>query len=285
MILDYNQNKPVFALLGAGAMGMAIMRRVATGAKVLLGDVSEASLERAANDLKYAGFDVETMVVDATSKEQVYAFAERAASLGDVMWFVDTAGASPNQATPQLIVDLDLVGTTHALDAFGPVMARGGAGLVVSSQAGYMGPLLSAEEEREVALAPADELRGLPCLSPERVTNSGIAYIASKRANHLRVRTAAATSWAKNGARVNSISPGIVMTPVAYDEFAANGDSYQHMISHCAMRRVGTPDEIAAVGAFLLGRDTAFVTGVDLLVDGGTIAAMQTGTYGTPGQD
>lgn len=278
MILDFNENKPVAALLGAGAMGLAIVRRVAAGAKVLLGDVSEENLSRAADALRFNGYDVETMVVNALDKEQVYAFATKAAELGDVMWFVDTAGASPSQASPQFIIDLDLVGTAHALDAFGPVMAKGGAGLVVSSQAGWMGHF-TEEEEGLLASTPTDELRALPMLSPDVVTGSGKAYIVAKRANHLRVRQAAATSWAESRARVNTISPGIVMTPVAYDEFNAPGNTYQHMIEAGACQRVATPDEIAAASAFLLGSDAAFVTGTDLLIDGGTIAAMKSGAY------
>ena len=125
MILDFNENKPVAVVLGAGAMAMAIIRRVAAGAKVLLGDVSEENLAKAAEAMRFNGYDVETMQVNALDKDQVYAFAAKAAELGDVMWFVDTAGASPSQATPQFIIDLDLIGTSYALDAFGPVMARG----------------------------------------------------------------------------------------------------------------------------------------------------------------
>ena len=276
MILDFNENKPVAALLGAGAMGLAIVRRVAAGAKVLLGDVSEENLSRAADALRFNGYDVETMQVNALDKEQVYAFAAKAAELGDVMWFVDTAGASPSQASPQFIIDLDLVGTAHALDAFGPVMAKGGAGLVVSSQAGWMGHFTEDEEDL-LASTPTDELRALPMLSPDVVTGSGKAYIVAKRANHLRVRQAAATSWAESRARVNTISPGIVMTPVAYDEFNAPGNTYQHMIEAGACQRVASPDEIAAAAEFMLG--APFVTGTDLLIDGGTIAAMKSGAY------
>jgi hypothetical protein len=148
MILDFNENKPVAVVLGAGAMAMAIVRRVAAGAKVLLGDVSEKNLERAAEAMRFNGYDVETMVVNALDKEQVYAFATRAAELGDVMWFVDTAGASPSQATPQFIIDLDLIGTSYALDAFGPVMARGGAGHVDSQPAEVTKCALNAEPGR-----------------------------------------------------------------------------------------------------------------------------------------
>ena len=278
MVLDFNDHKPVAALLGAGAMGLAIIRRVATGATVLLGDVSEKNLERAANDLRFSGYDVHTMLVDAMDKDAVHAFAAKAAELGDVMWFVDTAGASPSQATPQFIIDLDLIGTSYAIDAFGPVMARGGAGLVVSSQAGWMGSF-TEDEENALALTPTDDLRELPMLQPDVVTGSGKAYIVAKRANHLRVRTAAATTWADSHARINTISPGIVMTPVAYDEFNAPGNTYQHMIEAGACQRVATPDEIAGAAAFLLGPAAAFVTGTDLLIDGGTIAAMRSGTY------
>lgn len=279
MILDFNEDKPVAVLLGAGAMGLAIIRRVAAGATVLLGDVSEENLDHAAESLRFNGYDVHTMQVNALDKEDVYAFAARAKELGDVRWFVDTAGASPSQATPQFIIDLDLIGTSHALDAFGPVMARGGAGLVVSSQAGWMGHF-TEEEEDTLALTPTDDLRDLEMLSSDAVTGSGAAYIVAKRANHLRVRTAAATTWAASHARVNTISPGIVMTPVAYDEFDSPGNTYQAMIEKGACRRVATPDEIAAAAAFLLGPDASFVTGTDLLIDGGTIASIKVGAYG-----
>ena len=279
MILDFNENKPLAVVLGAGAMGLSVIRRVATGAKVLLGDVSEASLDRSVEELRYSGYDVEGMVVDAMDKDAVYAFAARAGELGGVRWLVHTAGASPSQASPQFIIDLDLIGQAHALDAFAPVMVRGGAGLFVSSQAGHMDVPLNADDWDALTFTPTDELRALPCLQPDVILNSGYAYIVAKRTNQLRVRTAAATTWAESGARVNTISPGIVMTKVAYDEFAAPGNTYQHMIEVGACRRVGTPDEIAAVSAFLLGPDATFITGTDLLVDGGTIAALRSGVY------
>lgn len=279
MILDRNENKEVAVLLGAGSMGMAILRRVAAGKKILLGGRRQSRLDKAAESLRYSGYDVDTFVVDAIDPVQVRAFAEKAASFGPVKIFIDTAGASPSQAHPEEIIKLDLIGTAHALDIFGEVMAPGGAGVIISSMTGYMPHHLTAEDENALALTPTEKLDELPCIAPDKITNSGIAYIVSKRCNHLRVRTAAATTWAKRGARINSISPGIVVTPLAYDEFNAPRTTYQSMIDACAVKRAGTSDEIAAAGAYLLGPDAGFVTGTDLLIDGGTIAALKSGLF------
>lgn len=278
MIFDRNENRPVTALLGAGSMGTAIVRRIAGGGRILLGDVSGSSLEAAARDLTSSGHDVTTQRVDALDRSSVEDFAARAASLDEVRHFVDTAGASPNQSSPEHIVALDLVATAVAIDVFSGVIARGGAGLVISSQAGHM-MRLSDEVERQLALCPTEELADLDFVRNDAVANPGIAYMVSKRANHLRVRTAAATSWGDRGARINTISPGIIVTPLAYDEFRAAGEGYQAMIDASPARRVGTPDEIAAVGAFLLGEQASFITGTDLLVDGGVIAAINAGRY------
>lgn len=158
-------------------------------------------------------------------------------------------------------------------------MARGGAGLIVSSQTGYMPHALTAEDEEALAMTPTAQLAALPCLDGSKTPNPGAAYIVSKRANQLRVRTAAATTWADRGARINSISPGIIVTPLAYDEFNSPGNTYQNMIDCSAVRRAGTSDEIAAAGAFLLGADAGFITGTDLLIDGGVIAALKSGRF------
>ncbi|MCD8013199.1 MAG: SDR family oxidoreductase [Lachnospiraceae bacterium] len=278
MEFNLNLNKPVIALLGAGCMGTAIVRRIAAGKTILLGDISEKNLEKVSSELRYGGYEVHTQVVDATDRASVQAFAEKAVSLGRVMYFIDTAGASPNQASPEHIVKLDLVSTAIAIDEFGKVIAEGGAGLIVSSQTGYMMDF-SPEIEKQLALTPTDELADLPFVRNDAVANPGIAYIAAKRCNHLRVRTAAATTWAERRARINTISPGIIVTPLAYDEFNAAGEGYQKMIEASPARRVGTADEIAAAGAFLLGEEAGFITGVDLLIDGGVIAAMNSGRY------
>lgn len=278
MNFNLNQNKPVIALLGAGCMGTAIVRRIAAGKIILLGDLSEKTLDKVAKDLRYSGYEVYTQVVDATNKASVRAFADQAASLGPVKYFIDTAGASPNQATPEHIVKLDLISTAVAIDEFGKVIAEGGAGLIVSSQTGYMMNFPQGVEQ-QLALTPTEELADLPFVKEDAVANSGVAYIAAKRCNHLRVRTAAATTWGERRARINTISPGIIVTPLAYDEFNAAGEGYQKMIEASPARRVGTADEIAAASAFLLSEEAGFITGTDLLIDGGVIAAINSGKY------
>ena len=278
MIFDRNENKPVIALLGAGSMGTAIVRRIAAGKKILLGDISEKNLEKVSHDFQYSGYDVETMIVNALEKDSVEAFARKAASLGPVMYFIDTAGASPNQARPEHIIALDMVGTGYAVDAFGEVMAPGGAGLIISSQTGYMYPI-PYETEQEILNTPTEKLTELPIVKDIAMQNSGWAYMIAKRVNHLQAMKAAATAWKARRARINTLSPGIIVTPLAYDEFAAAGEGYQRMIDASAAERSGTSDEIAEAGAFLLGEHAGFITGTDLLIDGGTIAAIRTGQY------
>lgn len=278
MIFDRNENKEVIALLGAGSMGTAIVRKIAAGRKILLGDISEANLERVSHDFQYSGYDVETMTVNALEKESVEAFAEKAASLGDVMYFIDTAGASPHQTNPAHILNLDMVGTGYAVDAFGRVMGKGGAGLIISSQTGYMYPI-PYETEQNILSTPTENLMELPFIKEVAMQNSGLAYMIAKRVNHLQVMKAAATTWKARRARINTISPGVIVTPLAYDEFAAAGEGYQQMIDASAAERTGTSDEIAEAGAFLLGEHAGFITGTDLLIDGGVIAAIRTGQY------
>ena len=222
MIFDWNEKKEVVALLGAGSMGTAIVRKVAAGRKVLLGDISEENLEKAKKEFQYSGYDVETFVVNALEKEAVEAFARKAASLGPVMYYIHTAGASPHQTNPEHILKLDLLGTGYAVDAFGKVMAKGGAGLLISSQTGYMYPI-PYDVEQQILAAPTEKLLDLPFMKEVAMQNSGIAYMIAKRVNHLQAMKAAATTWKARRARINTISPGVIVTPLAYDEFAAAG--------------------------------------------------------------
>ena len=278
MIFDRNSKKEVVALLGAGSMGTAIVRRIAAGKNILLGDISEKALERVGEDFRRSGYDVETIVVNALQKESVEAFAKKAAELGSVMYFIDTAGASPNQANPEHIVDLDMLGTGYAVDAFGKIMAEGGAGLIISSQAAYMYPIPN-EVELQLVQTPTEQLKSVPFIQEVAMQNSGFAYMIAKRMNHLQAQRAAATSWRERRARINTISPGVIVTPLAYDEFNANGEGYQRMIDASAAQRTGTSDEIAEAAAFLLGEHAKFITGTDLLIDGGVIASIRTGVY------
>ena len=277
MNFDLNDNKEVVVLLGAGDMGLAIIKRFSAGKKILLADINEEKLVSLKEQLTYSGYDVETQVTNAMDLDSIRALAEKAASMGPVMYFIDTAGASPNQANPQHIIDLDLIGTSYAVDEFGKVMARGGAGLIISSMTGYMPSPLSKDDEHLLRVTPTDELKELDCLKEDVIVNSGVAYVVSKRANQLRVQYASADSWAERGARINTISPGIIVTPLAYDEFEANGEGYQAMIDVCGAKRVGTSDEIAFASEFLLSEKAGFITGIDLLIDGGTIAAINSG--------
>lgn len=265
----------VVVIVGAGGIGQAIARRQGAGRQLLLADRNEQTLQSAADALTGAGYAVQTHPVDVASPESVSALAAFAASLGPVMQVVHTAGLSPVQAPPAAILAVDLLGTALVLDAFGAIIASGGAGLVIASMAGHMLPALDPAQDHALSQTPSDQLLALPFLQPDVVSNSGAAYALSKRANSLRVQAASLT-WGDRGARVNAMSPGIILTPLAQDELNSAGrESYLRMIENSPAGRVGTTDEIAAAAAFLLGPEAGFITGSDLLIDGGVIAAMR----------
>ena len=269
--------KQVVVVIGAGGIGLAIARRQGTGRTVLLADLNTELLAASAETLLDSGHTVETQAVDLSSSESVKALADHAASLGDVINVVVAAGVSPVQASKDQVIAVDLVGTAIAIEEFGRVIAPGGAGLVIASMAGHMLPALSADQDEALARTPADGLAALDMLSDEAVPNSGAAYAVAKRANSLRVQ-AAAVDWGDRGARLNTISPGIIITPLARDEMSGPGaEGYRKMLQHSAAQRAGTTDELATVAALLLGPDGAFITGSDLLVDGGVIAGIRAG--------
>lgn len=278
MNFNLNENKDVVVLLGAGSMGTAIVKRIGAGKTIFIGDISEKNLEERAKELRTGGYIVETQKVDALDRNSVEEFAKKASELGKVKYFIDTAGASPSQAKPEHIINLDLIATAEAIDIFANYIAEGGAGLIISSQTGYM-MNFTPEVEKELALTPTDKLKDIEFLKKDAIVNSGTAYITSKRANHLRVRTAAATTWGDKRARINTISPGIIVTPLAYDEFNSTGNTYQDMIASSPARRVGTSEEIARAAEFLLSDEASFITGTDLLIDGGVIASINSGRY------
>src|SRR5271157_5543830 len=275
-------NIEVVVVIGAGGIGMAIARRQGFGKHILLGDFNETLLATAAQELEQASYRVSSRKVDVSSRDSVRALADEAASLGSVMQVINTAGVSPNMALPDRILAVDLYGSAVVFEEFGRVIASGGAGLIVSSMAGHMSSPLPPEQENDLAFAPADELLKKPFLAPDAVPNYMVAYILSKRANQLRVQ-AASIAWGKRGARVNSISPGIIATPLAQHELNSPiGDVYRAMIAASPAKRMAAPDEVAVAASYLLGPDAGFVTGSDLLIDGGVISAMRAGLLPTP---
>jgi NAD(P)-dependent dehydrogenase (short-subunit alcohol dehydrogenase family) len=223
--------------------------------------------------LSNAGYEVSVATIDVSSREAVHALAETAAGLGDVTGLIHAAGVSPSQAPPAMILKVDLYGTALVLEEFGDVIARGGAGVVIASQSGHRLPPLSVEQNKALATTPVEELLSLPFLQPDQVTDSLHAYQISKRGNSLRVM-AEAVQWGKRGARVNTISPGIIMTPLAKDELSGpRGVGYRRMIELSVAGRAGTPDEVGTIAALLMGPDGGFITGSDFLMDGGVTAA------------
>jgi NAD(P)-dependent dehydrogenase (short-subunit alcohol dehydrogenase family) len=274
--------KDVVVVIGSGGIGLAIARRQGFGKTVLLADFNDQVLSAAAADLRTASYAVETQIVDVSSRASVEALAAKAASLGNVLQVINTAGLSPNMAPPERVLAVDLYGSALVFEAFGEVVAAGGAGLIISSMAGHMLPPLTPEQNHALAFTPADDLLDLPFLKAA-IPDSMVAYMMAKRANHLRVQ-AEALRWGERGARVNSISPGIIATPLAQHELNSPiGDGYRAMIAASPAKRMASPEEIAVAAAYLLGSDAGFVTGSDLLIDGGVIAAMCAGKLQTPG--
>ena len=265
--------KNVIVVIGAGSIGQAIARRVSAGKHVLLADLRQDNVDAAAKVLSDAGFEVSTAIVDVSARKSVHALVETATAIGAITGLIHAAGVSPTQASPATILKVDLYGTALVLEEFGNVISRGGAGVVIASQSGHRLPALTPEQNKALATTPADELLALPMLQPVQVMDPLYAYQVSKRANSLRVM-AEAVRWGKRGARINTISPGIIFTPLAKDELTGpRGAGYKRMIELSAAGRGGTPDEVGTVAALLMGPDGAFITGSDFLMDGGVTAA------------
>ena len=262
----------VVVVIGSGSIGQAIARRVSAGKHVVLADLRQENAQAAATVMADAGFDVSTCVVDVSSRESVRSLTQQAATHGDITGLIHAAGVSPSQASPETILRVDLYGTALVLEAFGDVVAPGGAGVVIASQSGHRLPALTPEQDRALATTPTEELLTLPLLQPDRVTGPLHAYQLAKRGNALRVM-AEAVRWGRRDARINTISPGIIITPLARDELTGpRGEGYRLMIEGCPAGRPGTPDEVGTVGELLMSRAGAFITGSDILMDGGVTA-------------
>lgn len=263
--------KQVVVLVGAGSIGVAIARRVAAGKHLVLADYSLANAQAAAQTLENAGFACSTQQCDLGSKEDILKLVEYATSQGDVTNLINAAGVSPSQAPVERILQVDLYGTSVLLEEFGKVIAPGGSGVVISSQSGHRLPALPQEQNDALAMTPADELLELPFLRD--ISDTLKAYQYSKRCNMLRVM-AEATRWGKRDATINSISPGIIITPLANDELhGPRKDGYLKMIAGMPARRAGTPDEVGDLAEFLMSSRGRFISGADFLIDGGCTAS------------
>jgi NAD(P)-dependent dehydrogenase (short-subunit alcohol dehydrogenase family) len=263
----------VIVVIGAGSIGQAVARRVSAGKHVLLADLRLENADAAAKVLSEAGYEVSTAIVDVSSRESVHALVETATAIGEVTGVIHAAGVSPSQAPPAVILKVDLYGTALVLEEFGNVIAAGGSCVVIASMSGHRLPALTPEQDKALATTPTDDLLALPMLQPDQVMDPLHAYQISKRCNSLRVM-AEAVRWGKRGARVNTISPGIIITPLAKDELTGpRGAGYRRMIDLCPTGRAGTPDEVGTVGELLMGADGAFITGSDFLMDGGVTAS------------
>ena len=269
--------KDVMLVMGAGQLSMAIARRVGAGKKIVLGDKSIESANAVANIMNNAGFDVEPMEADLGSRESIRAFIAAGRELGPIAALVNGAGVSPSQAPVEAILRVDLYGTAVLLEEVGHVIERGGVGVTISSQSGKRMPQLTAEEDRQLATTPTEKLLDLPLLQPANIKNTLHAYQLAKRCNEKRVMFEACR-WGERGARVNSISPGIIVTPLAIDEFnGPRGDFYKNMFAKCPAGRPGTADEVADVAELVMSPRVAFITGSDFLIDGGATASYYYG--------
>jgi NAD(P)-dependent dehydrogenase (short-subunit alcohol dehydrogenase family) len=267
------KNKDIVVLVGAGSIGLAIARRIGTGKHVLLADLRQENVDAAEKILHDAGFEVSSTIVDVSLRKSVHSLVEKATALGNITGLIHAAGVSPSQTSPETILKVDLYGTALVLEEFGNVISFGGAGVVIASQSGHRLPALSAEQDRLLATTPVEELLNLSMLKPDQISDSLYAYQISKRGNSLRVKCEA-VRWGKRGARVNTISPGIIITPLANDELSGpRGDGYRKMINLCSAGRAGTPDEVATLAALLMGHEGRFITGSDFLMDGGVTSS------------
>ena len=266
-------DKEVLILTGAGQIGMAIARRMGYGKKIIVGDNKLANAQSVAKIMNEAGFDAVPFEMDVSSKQSILSLISEAQKYGEIKMLVNAAGVSPSQAPVETILKVDLYGTAVLLEEVGKVIAPGGAGVTISSQSGHRMKQLTPEEDELLACTPAEKLLSLDILRPENIKDTLHAYQMAKRCNEKRVM-AEAVKWGEKGARINSISPGIIVTPLAIDEFnGPRGDFYKNMFAKCPAGRPGTADEVANAAELLLSEKGAFITGSDFLIDGGATAA------------
>lgn len=265
--------KDVMILTGAGQIGMAIARRMGYGMKIVIGDKNKINAEAIAKTMNEAGFDAVPVEMDLSSRSSILALIAEAQKYGKISMLVNAAGVSPSQASIETILKVDLYGTAVLLEEVCKVIKPGGVGVTISSQSGHRMPALTPEEDEQLATTPTEQLLSLDILQPQNIRDTLHAYQMAKRFNVKRVM-AEAVKWGERGARVNSISPGIIVTPLALDEFnGPRGDFYKNMFAKCPAGRPGTADEVANVAELLMSSKGAFITGSDFLIDGGATAS------------
>lgn len=265
--------KNVMILTGAGQIGMAIARRMGYGMKIVIGDKKMENAQTISRTMNEAGFDTVAVEMDLSSRESIQAIIAEAQKYGPITMLVNAAGVSPSQAPIEAILKVDLYGTAVLLEEVGKVIAPGGVGVTISSQSGHRMPALTPEQDEQLACTPTEELLKLDILQPENIRDTLHAYQMAKRCNEKRVM-AESVKWGEKGARVNSISPGIIVTPLALDEFnGPRGAFYKNMFAKCPAGRPGTADEVANVAELLMSDKGAFITGADFLIDGGATAS------------
>lgn len=269
--------KDVMILTGAGQIGMAIARRMGYGKKIVVGDKKLENAQSIVKIMNEAGFDAVPMEMDLSSRESIMNIIEEAKKYGEISMLVNAAGVSPSQAPIEAILKVDLYGTAVLLEEVGKVIREGGVGVTISSQSGWRMPALTAEEDELLATTPAEELLKLPLLQQANIRDTLHAYQIAKRCNEKRVM-AEAVKWGKRGARINGIAPGIIVTPLAIDEFnGPRGDFYKNMFKNCPAGRPGTADEVANVAELLMSDRGAFITGSTFLIDGGATSSYYYG--------
>ena len=269
--------KDVMLVVGAGQISMAIARRMGHGKKIILGDKSKQNCETIAKVMTDAGFDVEPIEMDLSSRDSILAMISKAQEYGEIKYLVNGAGVFPSQAPVEAILKVDLYGTAVLLEEVGKVIANGGVGVTISSQSGWRMPQLTAEQDYQLAMTPTEELLDLEILRPENIRDTLHAYQLAKRCNEKRVM-AESVKWGERGARLNDIAPGIIVTPLAIDEFnGIRGDFYKNMFAKCPAGRPGTADEVANVAELLMSDKGAFITGSTFLIDGGATSSYYYG--------
>ena len=269
--------KDIVLWTGAGQIGMAIARRIGFGKKIIVGDKKFDNAKSIAKIMTEAGFDIEPIECDISNRESIINLIKAGQKYGEIATLINAAGVSPSQATIEVILKVDLYGTAVLLEEVGKVIKRGGRGVTISSQSGYRMPALSPEVDEQLACTPTEELLKLDVLQPKNIKDTLHAYQMAKRCNVKRVM-AEAVKWGERGARINSISPGIIVTPLAIDEFnGIRGNFYKNMFAKCPAGRPGTADEVANVAELLLTEKADFISGSDFLIDGGATASYYYG--------